>query len=64
MPLTNRDKARLPVILHLNRRSKSHRLGVSLSTHGYLRTPNPANPLNFWHYTPQHDEDRAPTRGA
>ena len=56
------ERERLPVIGHLNKRAKALRLGVSLGTAGYLQTHDPTNPLNFWHYTPQHFKDRAPTR--
>jgi hypothetical protein len=60
--LSNRERERLPVIAYLSHRAKARRLGVSLDTRGYLHTPNPANPINFWHYMPQHANDRAPTR--
>jgi hypothetical protein len=62
--LSNSEQERLAVISHFNARAKALRLGVSLRTAGYLRTPDPANPLNFWHYTPQHFKDRAPTRAV
>jgi hypothetical protein len=62
--LTNREKERMPVISHFDKRAKARRLGVSLHTHGYFSTPNPANPVNFWHYVPQHSRDRAPTRDS
>lgn len=29
-----------------------------------LRTENPARPVNFWLYRPQHSRDRAPARGS
>jgi hypothetical protein len=61
--LTNRERERMPVLSHLNARAKAWRLGLSLKTRGYFNTPNPENPLNFWHYMPQHDADRAPVRG-
>jgi hypothetical protein len=37
-------------------------LGVSLKTHGGLRTLQPANRINFWWYEPQSPEDKAPTK--
>jgi hypothetical protein len=58
---SGRDKERLPVVLRLGQRAKALGLGVSLNTTGYLRTLDPTNPLNFWHYVPQHPADRAPT---
>lgn len=41
---------------------KSCRLRVSLREKGYLWTPVPANPVNFWNYEPQHPDDKAPTK--
>lgn len=55
-------RQRFELLPKLAERCRHMRLGVSLRTAGYLTTPNPANPLNFWHYSPQHDRDRAPTR--
>ncbi len=59
---SRRAHERFTVIEHLDQKCKNQRLGVSLKTRGYLNTPRPRNPLNFWHYTPQHVLDRAPTR--
>lgn len=60
--LSRRDRERLPVLKHLYDRCKRARLGVSLASWGYLQTRDPSRPLNFWHYMPQHEHDRAPTR--
>ncbi|MEX2281230.1 MAG: hypothetical protein WEE89_01955 [Gemmatimonadota bacterium] len=60
--VSSADRERLPVICYFNERCKEKRLGVSLATHGYLFTPSPANPLNFWHYMPQHSSDQAPAK--
>ena len=57
-----RDLVRFRVIEHLNQQCKLRRLGVSLREHGYFRTHDPEQPLNFWHYIPQHGMDKAPTR--
>lgn len=57
-----RGQGRFRVISHLYHECKSRRLGVSLQEYGYFRTYDPRMPLNFWHYTPQHIWDRAPTR--
>lgn len=59
---TKRDRGRFQVISHLNQRCKRASLGVSLGQHGYLLTPDPENPINFWHYQPQHPDDKAPTK--
>lgn len=58
------DRHRFRVISHLYWQCKARRLGVSLREHGYLRTRDPAMPINFWHYEPQHYGDKAPTRAA
>lgn len=57
-----RDRVRFRVIEHLNQQCKLRQLGVSLREHGYFRTHNPRQPLNFWHYEPQHSLDRAPSK--
>lgn len=59
--ISSADPERFKVINHLYHRSKSKRLGVSLRSNFYLQTRDPTNPINFWHYKPQHDLDRAPT---
>lgn len=58
--LSKRDKVRFRVIRHLYRGCRSRRVGVSLLPHGYLRTADPQQPVNFWHYRPQHPADKAP----
>ena len=60
--LSASDRERVALLHHLNGRCKARRLGVSLRTSGYLATRDPKRPLNFWHYVPQHDKDRAPIR--
>lgn len=62
MRLSNSDQERCTILHHLNKRCKVHKLGVSLQTKRGLWTPQPANPINFWFYKPQHPEDKAPTR--
>lgn len=60
--LSNREKNRFRVLEYFNHGCKSRRLGVSLKTFRGLHTPKPSNPINFWLYEPQHEQDRAPTR--
>ncbi len=62
IPQSASDRARLPVLTHFHDRCKRGRLGVSLASCGYLRTRDPSSPLNFWHYVPQHEHDKAPTK--
>ena len=61
-PLSNRDKERCLVISHLIANCKKCKLGVGINTAKGLRTFSPSNPINFWFYIPQHEEDRAPTK--
>ena len=59
---SNSERERFEVLRHFDGLCKRHGLGVSLKSHQGLRTPNPAQPLNFWFYEPQHPNDKAPTR--
>ena len=61
---TDKDRGRFSVISYLYQRCKRERLGVSLRTKGYLWTYRPENPINFWHYEPQHLWDKAPSRNT
>lgn len=62
--ISNREENRFRVLEAFNSACKKRRLGVSLRTRRCLHTPRPSNPLNFWHYEPQHELDRAPRRGG
>jgi len=56
---TNSEKVRFEVMQHLDKRCKKLKLGVSLKRKQSFFTFNPQNPINFWHYTPQHENDKA-----
>jgi hypothetical protein len=60
--LSNADRVRCGFIDEFDRQCKDSRLGVSLRSYQSLRTMDPGNPLNFWHYTPLGDYDTAPVR--
>ena len=60
--ISSADRERFQVLAHLDGVCKNHKLGVSLRTYRGLTTLNPANPINFWLYHPQHPDDKAPTR--
>ena len=62
--LTNSERERFRVLKCLNDECKKRKLGVSLKSRKCLFTFNPSNPINFWHYVPQHNLDRAPTKDA
>jgi len=56
------ENARYEIIHHFSCHCKNRGLGVSIDSKCCLYTFNPKNPINFWHYEPQHDLDKAPTR--
>lgn len=59
---SNREANRFEVLDHFNVGCKKRKLGVSLDSHRHLRTINPLYPINFWHYEPQHENDKAPVK--
>jgi len=61
---SNREENRFQVLYRFNADCKSRKLGVSLESRRCLSTRNPSNPINFWSYEPQHDADKAPTKGS
>ena len=61
---SNADVERCRVLAKLDKACKSKKLGVSLKTYRGLRTLDPKNPINFWWYEPQHEADKAPTKGG
>ncbi|MCG9891614.1 MAG: hypothetical protein MH252_11125 [Thermosynechococcaceae cyanobacterium MS004] len=60
--LSRAEEHRFPILQYFDHGCKSRKLGVSLKSNRYLQTPNPNNPINFWHYMPQHEMDTAPTK--
>jgi hypothetical protein len=60
--LSNRDNARCEVIYHLNKQCKGRKLRVGLKSSKGFKSYDPAIPINFWPYEPQHPDDQAPTR--
>lgn len=62
--VSNREQERFTVIKHLKEQCKTHKLGVGLKSSRGFRTYNPAYPINFWLYEPQHPDDKAPTHEA
>ncbi len=41
---------------------KKYGISISLNTNNFLKTFDPSQPINFWHYEPQGEYDKAPTR--
>lgn len=60
--LSRSDRERCAVLAKLDAVCKKQKLGVSLKTNHGLRTFDPTNPINFWWYEPQHEEDKAPVK--
>jgi len=60
--LSNSDKERLPVLHHVREQAGQKSLQVSLESSNGLSTKKPSNPLNFWLYTPQRTNDKAPVK--
>jgi len=61
--LSNADCERCQVMRHLHTACRNASLGVGLTRTSGFRTFDPSRPLNFWWYTPQHPDDKAPMRG-
>lgn len=59
--LSSSDNERFMCMNHFIAISRKNKLGVSIKTKKRLWTPINKNPINFWHYEPQHDLDKAPT---
>jgi len=62
MPSKN-DLDRFKIIEYVYTESKRNRFQLSFRKSKGFKTNNPENPLNFWFYTPQHPNDRAPVKG-
>jgi hypothetical protein len=60
--LSSPDNHRCPLIKYIYNKCRKKKLGISLSQKFGLWTPNPKNPINFWHYKPQSHADKAPTK--
>ena len=60
--LTSSERQRCELLNRFDNLCKHWKLGVSLRTNHGLRTMDPANPLNFWWYLPQHEGDLAPVK--
>jgi hypothetical protein len=59
---SNREEYRFRLLRDFNSVCKQKQIGVSLNSRRCLHTPKPENPLNFWHYMPQHGMDKAPLK--
>lgn len=64
LKLSNNDKERLPILHYVRKEARKQTLGVSLKLSNGLCTRNPNKPLNFWLYTPQRSNDKAPIKSG
>lgn len=60
--LSGTDLNRFKLIFRIYKICKKFNLSVSLRSKKYLWTPDPSYPINFWHYEPQHEKDKAPQK--
>ena len=63
IPLSNADCERCQVMKHLHTACRAASLGVGLTRTSGFKTLDPSRALNFWWYTPQHPDDKAPVKG-
>lgn len=58
--LSGTDLNRFKLIFRIYKICKKFNLNVSLRSKKYLWTPDPSYPINFWHYEPKSEKDKAP----
>ena len=59
---SNRERERFNVMKYLDEQCKKYKLQVGLTSSRGFKTYHPKSPINFWLYTPQRPEDKAPVR--
>ncbi|OGU33140.1 MAG: hypothetical protein A2057_00940 [Ignavibacteria bacterium GWA2_35_9] len=59
---SNSEEWRFKYLEYFLKVTERKKLGVSFEANKRLQTFNPLNPINFWFYTPQHVNDKAPIR--
>jgi len=60
--LSKKRKVKFGILENLDDLCKKNKLQVSLRQNKCLITMRKSNPLNFWFYQPQSEEDKAPTK--
>ncbi len=60
--ISKADLNRCELVFKIYELCKKSNLKVSLESKKYLWTPDPLYPINFWHYEPQHEKDKAPIK--
>ena len=59
---SNSEEWRFNFLQYFLKVTERKRLGISFESNKRLQTYNPSNPINFWFYIPQHENDKAPIR--
>lgn len=60
--ISNSKIVKFEILHHFYEQSRHYRLGINFSENSYFKTYDPSNSLNFWHYKPQGEYDKAPTK--
>ncbi len=61
--VTASNSNRFELIEYLAEKCKKKGISISLNTNNYLKSYDKRLPINFWHYEPQGDYDKAPMKG-
>ena len=59
---SGREKCRFEIYYIINKWAKRNKLYISLDSKQGFSSYKPDSPLNFWVYSPQHENDKAPTK--
>jgi hypothetical protein len=60
--LSNSDKERLPFLKYFLDKAKASKIRVSIEQKKGLCSMDPTEQINFWLYTPQREDDKAPVK--
>ena len=60
--ISNKQECHFEIYKKVDEWAKSYKLRISLKSNGGFHSYDKYGPLNFWFYTPQHDEDKAPKK--
>ncbi len=62
IPFSKNDEQRLPILHHICQEAEKSKFQLNIGYRRGLYSSNPRKPLNFWLYTPQRSEDKAPVK--
>jgi len=60
--ISNTVKPKFEVMSDFRQMAKTFRMGINFSESKYFKTFNDKSNICIWHYEPQNDYDKAPTR--